>query len=120
MNSRPTKKQIALIEKWEAQNYLFNLFAAEERPIVKTVLRTVSKSNLSRTVSVYYKEENITHYVALATGYKLVTALGFNAIKLQGCGMDMGFKLVYDLSIGLYCEDKYEHDKAYKLIQKWL
>ena len=38
---------------------------------------------------------------------------GHNAVICKGCGMDMGFDLVYHLSSVLYCD-------GYKIKQEWI
>lgn len=70
---------------------------------VYTVLRSVSASGMSRDVSVVIVDKadgalrNITVYVARALGYTLRDVRGNWAVRLQGCGMDMGLALVYEL-----------------------
>ena len=40
--------------------------------------------------------------------------------KVYGCGMDMGFHFVYNLSIQLFCNGVYDYDGAHALKQWWL
>lgn len=69
-----------------------------------TVLRHVSKSGMSRDIDVYKLEGGdrqwLSRLAARAAG------LTFNeraeAIRMGGCGMDMGFALVYELASALY------------------
>ena len=71
---------------------------------VYTVLRNCSRSGMTRSIDAYVIEDNnprwISRFVANATG------LNFDerreAVKMGGCGMDMGFALVYELSYTLY------------------
>lgn len=73
---------------------------------VYTILRHVSRSGMSRNISVVVPFGNgdfihPNHAVAVVTGMPLVR--GWNdAIKVGGCGSDMGFMLVYDLSYRLF------------------
>ena len=68
---------------------------------VYTVLRHVSASGMQRRIDCYIMRDNqpryISYYVAKATGRKLSDKGG---IVCNGCGMDMGFDLVY--SLGYY------------------
>jgi hypothetical protein len=71
---------------------------------VYTVLRHVSRSGMSRDIDVYAMEDNeprrITWSVAQATGIRYDRKA--EALKVGGCGMDMGFHVVYNLSRALY------------------
>ena len=70
---------------------------------VYTVLRHVSRSGMMRHIDCYVMEDNepryISYNVALATDNP---ATDGGAVKIGGCGMDMGFALVYDLSATLF------------------
>ena len=67
---------------------------------VYTVLRHCSRSGMCRDIDCYIMQDNqprwISRLVSKATGF------GFNekkdAIRVGGCGMDMGFHIVYSLS----------------------
>lgn len=69
---------------------------------VYTVLRHVSKSGMSRDIDAYVMEDGAPRWI---TGYAC-TAAGFTRkgdhARVSGCGMDMGFHLVYELSARLY------------------
>lgn len=77
---------------------------------VYTILRDVSRSGMSRRISVvaFSKGDtvdmyplHITHLVSQAIGWRIKT--GFNdALVVSGCGMDMGEHLVQTLSYALY------------------
>lgn len=64
------------------------------------ILRHVSRSGMRREISVLQGEYEISHLVARALGMNRSQQTG--GIKTDGCGMDMGFALVYDLSSLLY------------------
>jgi hypothetical protein len=71
----------------------------------KTVLRHVSRSGMARWLSVIAPDgEDVTVKVAAATGERVHERAGSFCIRVNGCGMDMGFSLVYGLSRTLYRE----------------
>ena len=88
---------------------------------VYTVLRHVSASGMSRRIDLYAIKGNrpvyLTGYAARAMDYPAPKDRG---ITVQGCGMDMGFHLVYNLSMSLFCPKKYDHDAAYALKHEWI
>lgn len=90
---------------------------------VYTKLEHVSKSGMTRYISVYAAEgghiRNITWHVAQVLGWKRSDKYN-GGIKVEGCGMDMGFHLIYNLSMKLYCPDGYTQEGAYKLRHEWL
>lgn len=69
---------------------------------VYTVLRSVSKSGMYREISVFAIQKgelrNLDCLVADAIGH----TVGQRGIKMHGCGMDMGFALVYSLGASLW------------------
>ena len=71
-----------------------------------TILRSVSRSGMSREISVVTTFDgkpwtgNLDWLVATATRSKL----GERGVKVGGCGMDMGFHLIYSLSHALYSD----------------
>jgi hypothetical protein len=71
--------------------------------IVYTRLRSVSKSGMSRRISLHIVQGteivDITYRAAIAMGNKLSDKGG---IVVSGCGMDMGFSLVYNLGYRLW------------------
>ena len=64
---------------------------------------SVSRSGMSRTIKLYIVEgariRNISGYVATLTGNQWVKDGG---VKVNGCGMDMCFHLVYELGCALW------------------
>ena len=70
---------------------------------VYTVLNSVSRSGMSRDIKMYVIVDGapqwIAGYAAVLLGEKVTPRDG---IKAGGCGMDMGFHLVYNLSMTLY------------------
>lgn len=71
---------------------------------VYTVLRHVSRSGMMRAIDLYVMEGNeprrITWRVCKATGYPYSDK--HEAARVEGCGMDMGFSIVYNLSSVLF------------------
>ncbi len=66
-----------------------------------TILRHVSRSGMMRHISVIGPNtEDVTFWVARAMNEKQDPRNG--GIKVSGCGMDMGFHLVYGMSHTLY------------------
>mgnify|MGYP003151226716 CR=1 FL=1 len=114
-----TKKQIKEQEKQEALETLRKMIP--EGSTVFTVLRKVSQSGMSRNISlVVFKDDGQRQYTlhpnytaSKLLGWKLVEKWGHSAIRVSGCGMDMGFHLVYTLGQILYGD-------GYKLKQEWL
>lgn len=111
---------------------------------VYTDLKHVSRSGMLRIIKVYINTpegiRDISYHVATVLNTTLEPKYG--GIKRTGCGMDMGFDLIYNLSYELYpngytcpgknCEsnDHYNGDKnytphhhnsgGYALKQRWL
>jgi hypothetical protein len=69
---------------------------------VGTIVRHVSKSGMTRDISVVITVDgdlfNATHLVACVLGDRVVN----KGVRRGGCGMDMGFDLVYSLSRTLF------------------
>lgn len=72
---------------------------------VYTSVKHVSRSGMSRSISCYAMVDNqpiwIDSLVSKATGLAFDSKR--EAIKIGGCGMDMGFAIVYELASVLYC-----------------
>jgi hypothetical protein len=89
---------------------------------VYTSLAHVSSSGMTRRIKSYIvvkgKIVNIDWYIARALGWKHSNDGG---IVVGGCGMDMGFHLVYSLSSVIYRRGKkYDSKAAYMLEHKWI
>jgi hypothetical protein len=80
-----------------------------------TNLRKVSASGMSREISVHIVKDgeilDISYGVSVVLGWP--QSRNSNAIKVSGCGMDMGFHLVYTLA-QIICDD------GYALKQRWM
>jgi hypothetical protein len=90
---------------------------------VYTVLRKVAPSGMSRSISLkivhYGKIVDITYYASLVLGWPLVEVNGSRALRVGGCGMDMGFHTVYTLSRILFREEGSLKDAGYSLNHAW-
>ena len=77
---------------------------------VYTKLNHVSSSGMMRVIEVMIFKDNepryLTYSVADILDYKLHNK--YEGLKVHGCGMDMGFSVVYNLSRALYSEIGYE------------
>lgn len=69
---------------------------------VPTILRHVSRSGIQRSISPIIDGHDYSWLVARALGEKVDQKNG--GVKMGGCGMDMGFALVHNLSYALYRE----------------
>jgi hypothetical protein len=113
-------------EQLEACDYLRELFIDDSKPEIRTVLRHVTASGMSRDISLFYVKDNkiinITYYAGIAIGWRIVERNGSRAIRVGGCGMDMGFHLVYTLARTIYKSTENNHgaDVGYWLEQRWL
>lgn len=112
-----TKEEIDRLKAWiEANNYT-----------VYTALRHVSKSGMQRQISVVIPIRSVvsvpgpvvvqfvhpSYTVAKLLDRKYTEKSGHNAIVCNGCGTDMGFDLIYNLSYVLYGD-------GYKIRQEWI
>lgn len=105
-----TAKTRLTAERQQAQDQLREIFPPGST--AHTILRHVSRSGMSRSISVVDQHSNdVTWLVVRALGEKLDRHDG---IRVGGCGMDMGFHLVYSLSRTLYpdgfectCSDRF-------------
>lgn len=119
-----TKAQVA-----EARERLLELLSPGDT--VHTVLRHVSRSGMCRWIDLYaFKnaDKNGDPPVKLYLSGYAATLLGLSchknphrAPRIEGCGMDMGFALVYDLAYTLWPKGTNGNkDGGYALKQEWL
>lgn len=100
---------------------------------IYTVLNKVSSSGMTRHISTFVATTdkdgkpqvlNVTWYASRALDYKRNNEAA--RVIVGGCGMDMGFHVVYSLSRVLYSYDENgnrienANDAGYKLNHKWL
>lgn len=120
---RETKKAREARERMESMDYIRKLLeSAHTRggsPIVYTILRHVSRSGMMRHISLVVNTKSegltdITWHVAKILRYPITNG---PALKVGGCGMDMGFSVVYNLSAALY---GHQERGGYRLRHEWL
>jgi hypothetical protein len=116
-----TKKEQKVQEVAEAKEQLLKHFV-KEGDTVYTVIRSVSSSGMSRTMSLKVAKEgkilDLTYYASVVLGWPLVEVNGSRALRVGGAGMDMGFHTVYTLSSVLF-RDSVKGDAGYTLKQAW-
>jgi hypothetical protein len=102
-------------------------YYVNEGDTVYTVLRSVSSNGMSRTISLKVARGgqilDLTYFASVVLGWPLVEKNGSRALRVGGCGMDMGFHTVYTLASVLF-RDKYQGqpkavDAGYSLSQAW-
>lgn len=69
---------------------------------VSCILRSTSRSGMSRTISCLggADMQSLDHLIARACDYPM--GANYQGLKVGGCGMDMGFSVVYNLSATLF------------------
>jgi hypothetical protein len=89
----------------------------KENDTIYTVLREVSRSGMTRYIDAYIIRANrplcMSYEIANALNWTLGNGTNHQGIKVQGCGMDMGFHLVYSYAQLVFKD-------GYKLKQQWL
>ena len=86
---------------------------------VYCILRHVSRSGMSRVIDLKIPGQRDGNCEIWTIGYNVARALDYpydrknEGVKIGGCGMDMGFALVYELSQKLF-------GNGYKLKHRWL
>lgn len=105
-----TKTTQKVLDKELARMRLREIFEDQSRPTIYTILRHVSASGMSRDISAFTIDKsgekiNLTYTISEALSEKCRISNGFNAIRVQGCGMDMGFSLVYSVICEIYKAD---------------
>jgi hypothetical protein len=120
MTTTTTKKAQRIAEMEDARESLLTHYVTQGATVY-TILRSRSASGMSRTISLAValdgKMQDITYYAAQALGERLIETNGRRAIRQNGCGTDMGFNLVYNLSSVLF---KGEERAGYILRQEWI
>ncbi len=111
-------------ERTEAMVRVKKLVEAGNKTVY-CVLRRVSRSGMSRVIDFYTfipnKEGGGVSKMWLS--YQIAGILGYpfdkntEAVKVSGCGMDMGFAVVHSLSCDLYPN---KEDGGYVLKHEWI
>jgi hypothetical protein len=117
-----SKKEQKALDVAYAREQLLTHYV-KEGDTVYTVLRSVSSSGMSRTLSLKVARDgkilDLTYYAAIVLDWPLVEVNGSRALRVGGCGMDMGFHTVYSLSRGLFREEGNTKDAGYLLNHAW-
>lgn len=118
-----SKKEQKALDVAYAREQLLTHYLTEGATVY-TVLRSVSSSGMSRTMSLKVARDgnitDITYYAATVLDYPLTVVNGSRALRVGGCGMDMGFHIVYSLSRSLFRTRMADGDAGYLLKQAWL
>ena len=97
-----------------------------------TTVKHVSKSGMTRHITTRHlkvndhpqRPVNISNYdYHVARVLDLPLAPNYQGVKIGGCGMDMGFHLVYSLSRELFRDEpkgESDRDHGYWIKQEWL
>jgi hypothetical protein len=87
---------------------------------VYTMLHHVSRSGMRRRIGLRAISGDSMLYLDSLAARALGEPRPEDGLVVDGCGMDMGFNLVYCLSVRLYCPNDYDQDAAYALNQRWI
>ena len=91
--------------------------------VLYTTVKHVSRSGMSRVINIHIIRDNkpewLSYWIAKALDYKFSER--YEAVIVNGCGMDMGFHLVYNLSSILFPDGfGINNDGGYALKQEWM
>lgn len=91
-------------EKAESLAFLRDQVKLVPGDTVYTVLRNVARSGMTRWIDFYVIRDGdpwrISYHIAKAAGYTYDNKR--ESVKVGGCGMDMGFSVVYNLGATLW------------------
>jgi len=119
---KTSKKAQKALEIEDAKKQLLAHYVSEGSTVY-TVLRSVSSSGMSRTLSLKVAKDgkilDLTYYAGTVLDWPIVEVNGSRALRVGGCGMDMGFHTVYTLSRVLFREEGETKDAGYLLNHAW-
>jgi hypothetical protein len=121
---KTSKKAQKALDVQDAKKQLLAHYVSEGSTVY-TVLRSVSSSGMSRTLSLKVAKDgkilDLTYYAGIVLDWPIVEVNGSRALRVGGCGMDMGFHTVYSLSRVLFREEgeKMHCDAGYALNHAW-
>lgn len=125
---KPTKE-----ERADSLEFLRGLLKPGDK--VHTILRHVSRSGMSRRISTIYIKDGKPMDISPGVARVLELPCNYNqeGMRIGGCGMDMGFEIVYLLGRCLFPDGfktwegywrneplGYDQDGGYALKQEWL
>jgi hypothetical protein len=97
---KTSKKAQKALDVQDAKKQLLAHYVSEGSTVY-TVLRSVSSSGMSRTLSLKVAKDgkilDLTYYAGIVLDWPIVEVNGSRALRVGGCGMDMGFHTVYTL-----------------------
>ena len=125
-----TQKEGAALHKQQAKNQLLSILSPGDE--VFTILRNVSTSGMQRCISLLVikdnKPINLDYNASVLLGRKISDK--YAGLLTNGCGMDMGFDLVYNLGCALWPagtpnphgtrNGEPDTDGGYALKQQWI
>ena len=116
-----TKKQEREQERERTKTLILDLLdTGADRPTIYTILRSKSASGMSREISLKAVKGGEIYDLTYSAGVLLdmkLTKSSYNSLRVNGCGMDMGFHLVYNLASVLFSG---EERAGYKIRHQWL
>ena len=89
-------------------------------------LKSVTRSGMSRRIDFGVIKDGdyqkLTGLIASAIGLSYTSKdwAANKGLRVDGCGMDMGFHVVNNLSMAIFCPDGYTHEGAYALKHRWI
>jgi len=103
-------------EKEESSAIVLN-FLKKGKYKTYSKIDTVARSGMSRSIHFFAaigagELINLTYHIAKVTGHTLNKD---GALKVNGCGMDMGFNVIYNLGIDLF-----GRKGGYKITNTWI
>lgn len=108
-------------ERERAQALILDLLdTGADHPTIYTILRSKSASGMSREISLKVVKGGEIYDLTYSAGILLdmrLTRSSHNALRVNGCGMDMGFSVVYNLASVLFSG---EERAGYKIRHQWL
>lgn len=121
MTATLSKKAQAQQEQESARRYLLSILERQEKPTLYTSLKHVSSSGMSRDMKVLTALDgqilDVTWYVGRLGIGTIKERNGQRVIRVGGCGMDMGFHVVYSISSDLY---RHQDDSGYVIRHEWI
>ena len=97
---------------------------APQGSTVYCILRDVSRSGMSRRISFYVLRDNrprcVDHLISVLAVGGARRHPSKDGLVVGGCGMDMGFHVVYSLARSLYRDEPGQRDAGYSLNHEWL
>jgi predicted transcriptional regulator with HTH domain len=92
-------------EQWAHSEAMLRKFLSEG-DTVYCILRSVSRSGMRRKIDLFCivmeEKKPRIQYLSGFASVVMGRRISQNGIIVNGCGMDMGFALVYDLSVELF------------------